>query len=116
MTTQYVLALHHGQEPGDIPDNIEQIMAEVTAFDQELRAAGKWVWAGGLAPAFSSTVVHHTNGETVVTDGPYIEAKESLGGFTIMEATDLDDALAWGAKFSKASGLPVEVRPVQQGA
>ena len=78
-----------------------------------MRAAGAWVFAAGLHDASTATVVRHRDGETLMTDGPFIEAGEHIGGFTIVETPDLDAALEWGAKYAKAITLPIEVRPVR---
>jgi hypothetical protein len=86
---------------------------QVDAFNEELKAAGAWVFAGGLHPPDIATVVRVTDGETITTDGPFAETKEQLGGFWIITAPDLDAALAWAAKGSAACMGPVEVRPFQ---
>ena len=77
----------------------------------EVRAAGAWVFAGGLSAPSTATVVRVCNGETLLTDGPYVEGKEHVGGFMIVKAPDLDAALAWGRKAAQAITLPIEVRP-----
>ncbi len=86
---------------------------QVSAFNDELQTAGKWVFGGGLHDPSVATVVRIEGGETVTTDGPFAESKEQLGGFWIIEAADLDEALAWAAKGSEACMGPVEVRPFQ---
>jgi len=78
-----------------------------------LRDVGAFVFAAGLQPPESATVVRVTDGEALLTDGPFTEGKEHLGGFTVIRAADLDAALDWGAKMARASTLPVEVRPSQ---
>jgi hypothetical protein len=88
-------------------------MRDLTALNQELRDAGAWVFAGGLHPPSTATVLRATDGEVLMTDGPFAEAKEQIGGFTIIEAPDLDAALEWGRKLTLATTLPVEVRPFQ---
>ena len=85
----------------------------VDEFNQEVQAAGAWVFGCGLHPVNTATVVDGTKDETLITDGPFAESKESLGGFWVIEAADLDAALAWAAKGSKACAQPVEVRPLQ---
>jgi hypothetical protein len=89
-------------------------MKDVEAVNAELRAAGAWVFAGGLHPSSTATVVRLEGNEVLTTDGPYIEGKEHLGGFTVIQATDLDAALGWGAKLARAITLPIEVRPLQE--
>ena len=73
------------------------------------------VMAGGLHPASTATVLHSKDGEMLMTDGPYVEGKEHIGGFTVIQAEDLDAALDWGRKFAKAIGLPIECRPMEYG-
>ena len=98
-----------GTPPG--PDELEAIMKNVEGFHQELRDAGAWVFAGGLEAPDTATVLRPQGGEVLMTDGPFIEAKEYLGGLSIVDAPDLDAALEWGRKGVQAIGLPVEVRP-----
>ncbi|GIF73630.1 YciI family protein [Asanoa siamensis] len=108
----YLLAV---QQPGDgsrlPPAELEPIIKEVEAVNEELRASGAWVFAGGLHPVSATTVVRHDGTDFVLTDGPYIEGKEHLGGLTVLAADDLDEALRWARKFAKATRLPIEVRP-----
>jgi hypothetical protein len=113
--TQYMLAVHNTPDsPYTSPEEMQQAFEQVDAFNAEVVAAGAWVFGGGLQPAEIATVVRSENGETVLTDGPYAETKEHLGGFWIIEAPDLDAALAWAAKGSQACMNPVEVRPFQE--
>jgi hypothetical protein len=112
--TQYVLnVIEPVMEPGTMPppEMLEPIMRDVNAVAEEIQAAGEWVFAGGLSGPEATTVVRHQDGETLLTDGPYVEGKEHVGGFTIVDVDDLDAATAWAAKFSRATGLPIEVRP-----
>jgi hypothetical protein len=110
--TQYMLSV-----PGNVDDAmpsddvIQQMFKDVEAFNDKVRAAGKWVFAGGLEPITTATTVDATGESPTVTDGPYSEAKEFLGGFWIIEAADLDEALTWAKQGSAACGGPVEVRP-----
>jgi hypothetical protein len=112
--TQYMLSVHmvEGAEM-PAPEEIQRIYADVDAVNDELRAQGAWVFGGGLHPAHTSTVVKAQGGEIVTTDGPFAETKEHLGGFWVIEAPDLDAALAWAAKATVACRGPVEVRPFQ---
>lgn len=112
--TQYLLSVYmvEGQELPP-PDVIQQMYKAVDVFNQELRDEGAWVFAGGLHPATTATVVRVQDGETLTTDGPFAETKEQLGGFWVVEAPDLDAALALAARGSQACGAPVEVRPFQ---
>ena len=111
---QYLLAVHMVEgEPIPPEDVIQQRCKAVDAFNAELQSAGVWVFAGGLHPPETATVVRSQNGQVVTTDGPFAETKEQLGGFWVIRAPDLDAALAWAAKGSEACGAPVEVRPFQ---
>ena len=111
---QYLLSVCYPpgstQPPADV---LEKIMKEVGVVHQEMAAAGAWIFGGGLHPASTATVVQYRNGEVLTTDGPFAEGKEHLGGISIIRAPDLDAALAWGGKLSKAIGVPIEVWPFQ---
>ena len=109
--TQYLLSVY--QPDGDPPPsvNLEQIVRDVVDLQQEMKAAGVWVFSGGLHQPSTATVVRLQNGEVLTTDGPFVEGKEHLGGFTVVSAPDLDAALEWGRKVARATTLPVEVRP-----
>jgi hypothetical protein len=113
---QYLLSIY--QPDGDPPPSVdlEQIGRDVAALNEEMKAAGAWVFAGGLHPASTGTVVRIQDGEVLTTDGPYVEGKEHLGGCCIIKASDLDAALAWGGKAARATTLPIEVRPFQGNA
>lgn len=112
---EYMLSVHMVDgEPEPPADVIQQMYKQVDAFNQELQAEGAWVFAGGLEPATTATVVRNTDGKVVTTDGPFAESKEQLGGFWVLKAPDLDAALALAARGSAACGAPVEVRPFQQ--
>lgn len=102
-------------EFGSYPDkeSMEQAFADTAAFNDKLQADGNFVFAGGLASASSATVVDGEGAAPLVTDGPYLESKEHLGGFWVIEAADLDEALALAAAGSKACRGKVEVRPFQ---
>jgi hypothetical protein len=111
---EYMLAVHHAEGELDIsPEDMEQSYRDVEAFNVQLREAGAWVFAGGLHPASTATVVRVRDGEVITTDGPFAETKEQLGGFWVIKAADLDATLAWSAKAAAACRLPVEVRPFQ---
>ena len=105
-------------QPGDgtppPPEILEPVMREIGVIRQELEAAGRWVFAGGLHPPSTATVLRASGDDVLVTDGPFVEAKEQLGGFTIIKVPDLDVALAWGRRYARAvSPLSIEVRPFQ---
>ena len=89
-------------------------MRELDAINREMKAAGAWVFAGGLHPPSTATVARYKNGEVLITDGPFVEAKEFLGGVTIIDAPDLDAALDWARSIARATTLPIEVRPFQE--
>jgi hypothetical protein len=93
------------------PEVLGPIMERVEEVNRELKAAGAWVFAGGLNAPSTATVVRAKGDEVLVTDGPFAEGKEYVGGFTIVRAPDLDAALEWGSKFARAITLPIEVRP-----
>lgn len=109
---QYLLSLIQPDGPMPPPEVLGPIMRDVAAVTERMRAAGAWVFSAGLHPAETATVVRPAGEDFLVTDGPYVEAKEHVGGFTIVEAEDLDAALAWGREVARATTLPVEVRPV----
>ena len=113
---QYLLSVYQPDGPAPDPATLQQIMADVDAVDTGMRAAGVWVFAGGLHAPDTATVVRSRDGEVLMTDGPYVEGKEHVGGFTIVEAEDLDAALRWAARLTRITTLPVEVRPFQHGS
>jgi hypothetical protein len=112
--TQYLLSVYmvEGSEKPS-PEQIERMYADVDAVNDEIKAQGAWVFGGGLHPANTATVVKAQDGDIVTSDGPFPETKEQLGGFWVIEAADLDAALAWAAKATVACQSPVEVRPFQ---
>jgi hypothetical protein len=112
---QYLLSVHIVEgEPAPADAEMQRAYAAVDEFNAELQSAGAWVFAGGLYPPDTATVVRGQGGQVITTDGPFPEAKEQLGGIWVIEAADLDAALAWAAKGSAACGRPVEVRPFQE--
>lgn len=103
--------------PGGVqpsPEALETIMKDVNALNREMQEAGAWVFAGGLHPAHTATVVQYRDGEVLTTDGPFAEGKEHLGGVCVIRAPDLDAALAWARKLSRATTVPIEVWPFQE--
>lgn len=117
---RYLLSIYQPDGPAPAPELLEPVMRKINAFNAELKAAGAWVFAAGLHPAETATVVRVKDGDLLVTDGPYVEGKEHIGGFTVIDAPDLDAALGWARRLSQAlrlegqpTGLAVEVRPFQ---
>jgi hypothetical protein len=111
--TQYLVAIHHPDDyDGSTED--EAMGRDIDALNQEMEAAGVRIFAGGLQhpPSRAKSLRAQPNGEVIVTDGPYLEAKEHVGGFWLLEAADMDKALAWGRKAAVACRAPVEVRAV----
>ena len=109
--TQYLVAIHH---PDDYDPSAEDdaMSRDIDALNDEMKAAGVRVFVGGLYPASSARSLRaQPDGKVVITDGPYLETKEHIGGFWILEAADMDEALAWGCKAVIACRAPVEVRP-----
>jgi hypothetical protein len=112
---QYLLSICYPAGAGQpAPDALRRIGKDVAAVGDEMRAAGAWVFAAGLHSPDTATVVQARDGDDMlVTDGPFIESKEQIGGFCVVRAADLDAALKWGEKMSRATTTPVEVRPIQ---
>ena len=114
----YLLSVYGDEAEFDVveanPELMAQMYGDVEKFNERLREAGAWVFAGGLHRTSTATVVRATkDADVITTDGPYIEAKEQLGGFWVIKAPDLDAALAWAQDGSAACQGPVEVRPFQ---
>src|SRR5258708_2862589 len=108
---QYLLSVYQPDGPIPAPEVLEKISRQLDVLNQELKAARAWVFARGLYPPSAAGVVRLQHGDVLTTDGPFAEGKEHLGGFTIIEAPDLDAALEWGRKLPRAPPLPIEVRP-----
>ena len=112
--TQYMFAVHMVEgEPVPSDEEMQKAFRQVDEFNKEVMESGAWVFAGGLHPPTSATVVRVQDGDVLTTDGPFAETKEQLGGFWVLEAPDLDAALALAARASAACMAPVEVRPFQ---
>ncbi len=111
--TQYLLSIYQPDEGPPPPEVLDKVMHDIDVLNAELQAAGAWVFTGGLHPPSTATVVRVADGEVLLTDGPYAEGKEHVGGFWVIRAPDLDAALAWGRKAALATTLPIEVRPFQ---
>lgn len=111
--SQYLLSIYQPDGPAPAPEFLEPIMRDLDALNREMKAAGAWVFAAGLHPADTATVVRQQGDEVLITDGPFTEGKEHLGGFTIIDVDDLDAALGWARKLARIVTLPIEVRPFQ---
>jgi len=109
----FVLSIQQPDGGPPAPEVIEPIMRNVAAFNQELKDAGAWVFAGGLHLAHMAIVARPEDGEVIITDGPYTEGKEHIGGLSVVQAPDMDSAVEWGRKLARATTLPVEVREFQ---
>ena len=114
--TKYLLSVCY---PADAvppsPDELATIGADVDRLHREMVEAGVWVFGGGLHEASSATVVTSRGGRVLLTDGPFTETKEQLGGLTIVDVRDLDAALYWAERAAEATTCPIEVRPFQDG-
>lgn len=111
--SQYLLSIYQPDGPVPTAEILEPIMRNLDTLNQEMKAAGAWVFAAGLYPADTATVLRPKGDQVLITDGPFTEGKEHLGGFTIIDVEDLDAALDWGRRLAKVVTLPVEVRPFQ---
>jgi hypothetical protein len=120
--TQYLLSIYQPDGPTPPPEALEKVMRDVNALIDEAKAAGVWVFNGGLHPPGTATVVQVKGDDVVITDGPFAEGKEHIGGFMVVKVPDLDAALEWARKLAEAltleghrheGGLPIEVRPFQ---
>ena len=112
---QYLLSVCYpaaGSQPP--PAALNKIVSDVVALQKDRQSAGVWVFSGGLHASNSATVLRHQNGELVLTDGPFIESKEQIGGITIVRVPDLDAALSWARKLGSATTTPIEVRPFME--
>jgi hypothetical protein len=112
--TQYLLSVH--SVAGEVrdpmtPEQMQQTMQQINALEDEMKSAGAWVFSGRLSEPDTATVVRMSGADVMTTDGPFVEAKEHLGGFYIVEAEDLDAALGWASKTTAIIGAPIEVRP-----
>lgn len=110
---QYLLSMFQPDGDPPAPEFLARVMRDLDVLNRELKAAGAWVFAGGLHPPGTATVVRQSGGDVLLTDGPFAEAKEHIGGIYVIQAPDLDAALAWGSKLSRITTLQIEVRPFQ---
>ena len=111
---RYLLSTYSADGETREPMTDEQMQSswqEIQALEAEMKSAGAWVFSARLHDADTATVVRVSGDEVVTTDGPFVEAKEHLGGFYIIEAADLDAALAWASKVTRVISAPIEVWP-----
>jgi hypothetical protein len=111
---QYLMSVYHPEDQVLAQAEMDAIGADVNSLNDEIQKVGAWVFAGGLHPSSTATTLRLKNGEVLTTDGPFAEAKEQVGGFWVIKAADLDEALRWGTKAAKACRVPIEVRPFQE--
>ena len=113
--SQYLLStfMVEGEVPGgpSSPEEMQAFMGRIIALEEEMETSGTFVFGGALHGPDASTVVKHAEGDVIMTDGPFAEAKEHIAGFYIINADDLDAALAWADKVAEATNHPIEVRP-----
>ena len=111
---QYLLSVHSVEGEVDDPmtdEEMQQSWKQIQVLEEEMKSTGAWVFSGRLHEPETATVVRMTGGEVLTTDGPFAESKEHLGGFYIIDASDLDAALAWAGRVTEATRRPIEVRP-----
>ena len=111
---QYLLSVNQPDGPPPPSVDLKQVMRDVNVVIRDMKAAGAWVFNAALYPASTATVLRLQASEMLMTDGPYAEGKEHIGGICIINAPDLDAALDWGRKLARAVTLPIEVRPFQE--
>ena len=111
--TKYLLSIYQPDGGKPSPEFLAAVGRDLHAMNEELKAKGSWIFSRALHPPSTATVVRLRGREVLTTDGPYIEGKEHIGGFWIIEAPDLDAALGWASKAARATTLPIEVRPFQ---
>jgi hypothetical protein len=112
--THYLLSVHSVEGEVSAPmtdEEMQQSWKQVGLLEKEMKSTGTWVFSGRLHEPDTATVVRISDGDVLTTDGPFAESKEHLGGFYIIEAKDLDAALAWASKVTAAIKKPIEVRP-----
>jgi hypothetical protein len=110
--TQYLLSVYQPDGPPPPEVDLQRIMKELGELRTRMESAGAWVFNAGLHPAGTATVVRARGDDVLTTDGPFTEGKEHLGGFTVVDAPDLDAALAWAGEMTRITTLPIEVRPM----
>jgi hypothetical protein len=111
---RYLLSIYQPDGPPPPHEVLKHVMEQVEALTREMRSGGAWLLAGGLHPPTTATVVRLEHGDVLMIDGPYVESKEHIGGFVVIQAPDLDAALEWRRWLALATTLPIEVRPFQE--
>lgn len=112
--TQYLLSVHTDDSAPSAPrsdEEMQQSWQRIAGLEEDMRAAGALLLSARLHSADTATVVRAAGGDVVMTDGPFVESKEHIGGFYVIDADDLDTALAWAARVTDCVGAPIEVRP-----
>ncbi|MCT2581651.1 YciI family protein [Actinophytocola gossypii] len=110
--TQYLLSIYQPDGDPPPPEVLDPLMRELDRLNDDLRAEDAWVFGAGLHPPHTATVLRAADDGVLTTDGPFVEGREHLGGFTVIEAADLDEALRWGRRLAEVTTLPIEVRPL----
>lgn len=112
--TRYMMSVWYAADSTPpTPDELTRITRDVDVVHRQLQEQGVWVFGAALHDPSTATVVHARNGQPMTTDGPFVETKEVLGGFSVIDVDDLDAALAWADRLSQATTCPIEVRPLQ---
>lgn len=111
--TRYLINIYQPDGPPPEPAKLAAVMHEIAVIREQLKTVGMWVFGDGLHAPSTATVIRAKGEDVLLTDGPFLEGKEHVGGFMIIDAGDLDEALEWGLRYARATGLPIEVRPFQ---
>jgi hypothetical protein len=111
--TRYLLSLYQPDADPPVDGDVQQIQHDLDALEHRARTAGVWLFSGGLQPPSTAGVVRSKGGQVVTTDGPYVEGKEHIGGFVVIEAAGREVAEEWARQLSEAATLPVEVWPIR---
>lgn len=109
---RYLLSIYQPDGEPPPPEALDEVMRNLDTLNDEMKRAGVWVFAAGLTPPSAATVLRDYNGQVMMTDGPYAEAKEHIGGFTIVETPNEETAIEWATRLAGVIGLPIEVRPL----
>jgi len=110
---KYLLSIYQPDGPRPAPEFLDKVMRDVDVLLADAKASGAWVFNGALHQPTTATVLRLNGDDMLITDGPFAEGKEHVGGFLVVQAPDLDSALEWGRRLARAIPLPIEVRPFQ---